>query len=152
MHRTHHHLLEPCTKYRPCYWIWVPAPRHVRRRWIYIKMKQSHLITPKLIKGGEDWKLNLWILLSSGGYPKKAALSCQSRSRRVLMRFREDPGETRRTLPQPSKAGREKALWLIRGLGVTILNRSKLDIGTNMPCVNSQKLCVVDYRALHMSC
>lgn len=50
MHHTLAFISAICTKYRPCYWIWISAPSHIRRPLKYIKMKQSHLITPKLIK------------------------------------------------------------------------------------------------------
>ncbi len=53
----HWHLLVPCTKYRPWYWIWISAS-HICRPSKYNKMKQSLLITPKLIKGEQIGKLN----------------------------------------------------------------------------------------------
>lgn len=40
----HWHLLVPCTKYRPCYWIWISAPSHIRRPRKYIILRWSNLI------------------------------------------------------------------------------------------------------------
>lgn len=98
MHHTLAFISAICTKYRPCYWIWISAPSHIRRPLKYIKMKQSHLITPKLIKEEQIGNYIYEYCLAAGVIQKSPAWSviCRyfsSSKPRCWSNFRRSPHE-----------------------------------------------------------